>query len=89
MREMVEEIMEAVSLCASHREMVQQKLNETLIGYRSRLESLLSSDKSYALTPYNKVLSAYTVQYTVLWVCFYLISCFFNFNSHLNGTPVK
>ena len=55
MREMVEEIMEAVSLCASHREMVQQKLNETLIGYRSRLESLLSSDKSYALTPYNKV----------------------------------
>ena len=40
-RELMEAIMEAVTQCASHRELVQQKLGETRSLFQSRLESLL------------------------------------------------
>jgi hypothetical protein len=51
-REMIEEIMEVVSLCASHREMVQEKLGDLLIVYRQKLEHLLISSGE-AVTGYT------------------------------------
>lgn len=39
---MIEEIMEAISLCAGHREMVQEKLGELVQVYRRKLERMLT-----------------------------------------------
>ena len=41
---MIDEIMEAISLCANHREVVQEKLTNVAAAYRSQLESILRGE---------------------------------------------
>lgn len=44
-REMNEEIMDAVALCASHRELVKEAMEELVPAYRRKLEHMLTSDE--------------------------------------------
>lgn len=53
-REMVEEMMDAVALCASHRELVKETVEELVPMYRRKLEHLLTSDEPVTgFTPFQ------------------------------------
>jgi hypothetical protein len=52
-REMIDDIMEAVSQCASHREVVQDKLAGMVASYRHRLEKLLTSTGPADMSSYT------------------------------------
>ena len=53
-REMTEEMMDAVALCASHRELVKETMEELVPAYRRKLEHMLTSDEPVTgFTPFH------------------------------------
>ena len=53
-REMTEEMMDTVALCASHRELVKDTMEELVPMYRRKLEHLLTSDEPVTgFTPFH------------------------------------